>query len=108
MLVYKFGGTSQATAARMKSVADLVTKDEKQKVVVLSAVSGTTDNLIKLHAASPQQAEILLNSMRDQYETYVTELLNNEDLRKDARGFLASTFTSIKDKINSGITRDER
>ena len=41
MKVLKFGGTSVGSAQRMKSVAGLI-DDGSQKIVVLSAMSGTT------------------------------------------------------------------
>ena len=46
MLVQKFGGTSVGSAARMKSVARLIA-DGNHKIVVLSAMSGTTNHLIQ-------------------------------------------------------------
>src|SRR5687768_1673334 len=67
MIIYKFGGTSQANAARMKTVADIVTKDDKQKIVVLSAVSGTTDNLIKLSSLPTDEAQAIIYQMKKQY-----------------------------------------
>ena len=45
MLVQKFGGTSVGSAQRMKSVAELIA-DGEQKIVVLSAMSGTTNHLL--------------------------------------------------------------
>lgn len=42
MKVLKFGGTSVGSAQRMKDVAKLIT-DGEQKIVVLSAMSGTTN-----------------------------------------------------------------
>ena len=47
MKVLKFGGTSVGSAQRMKEVAKLIT-DGEQKIVVLSAMSGTT-NLSLIH-----------------------------------------------------------
>ena len=46
MLVQKFGGTSVGSAQRMKSVAELIA-DGEQKIVVLSAMSGTTNHLLQ-------------------------------------------------------------
>ena len=46
MKVLKFGGTSVGSAQRMKEVAKLIT-DGEQKIVVLSAMSGTTNTLVK-------------------------------------------------------------
>jgi aspartate kinase len=46
MQVLKFGGTSVGSAARMKEVFQIITSDNHQKIVVLSAVSGTTNSLL--------------------------------------------------------------
>lgn len=46
MKVLKFGGTSVGSAQRMKDVAKLIT-DGEQKIVVLSAMSGTTNTLVE-------------------------------------------------------------
>lgn len=47
MKVLKFGGTSVGSAARMKDVAKLIC-DGEQKIVVLSAMSGTTNSLVEI------------------------------------------------------------
>ena len=47
MKVLKFGGTSIGTAERFKNVANLVSNGEK-KIVVLSAMSGTTNSLVEI------------------------------------------------------------
>src|SRR3954470_10111882 len=51
LIVQKFGGTSVANTERIKNVAARVAKYRSQGdqiVVVVSAMSGVTDNLIKL------------------------------------------------------------
>ena len=47
MKVMKFGGTSVGSPQRIKNVASLIS-DEKQKFVVLSAMSGTTNSLVEI------------------------------------------------------------
>ena len=47
MKVLKFGGTSVGTPQRMKDVVKLIT-DGERKIVVLSAMSGTTNALIEI------------------------------------------------------------
>ena len=47
MKIMKFGGTSVGTPDRMKSIIPLITGDEKV-VVVLSALSGTTNSLLEI------------------------------------------------------------
>lgn len=46
MKVIKFGGTSLATPGRMKKVAELIAQE--QAIIVLSAVSGTTNSLTEI------------------------------------------------------------
>ncbi len=49
--VLKFGGTSVGSAANMKKVAEVV-RHEGAGITVLSAMSGTTDALVKIVAAA--------------------------------------------------------
>ena len=46
MQVWKFGGTSVGKPERMHSIRNLITEDGGRKIVVLSALSGTTNSLI--------------------------------------------------------------
>ena len=48
MKVMKFGGTSVGKPQRMQEVANLITKDDERKIVVLSALSGTTNALVEI------------------------------------------------------------
>ncbi|MFH1722370.1 MAG: aspartate kinase [Candidatus Altiarchaeota archaeon] len=48
MIVMKFGGSSMGDGSRISGVADLVVKDPREKVVVVSAVGGVTDKLLNL------------------------------------------------------------
>jgi aspartate kinase len=64
MKVLKFGGTSVGSSDRMKEVARLITNNEKQ-VVVLSAMSGTTNALVQiaetLYSKKNSKANQLIN-----------------------------------------------
>ena len=44
MKVLKFGGTSVGSAQRIKNVASIIC-DQEQKIVVLSAMAGTTNSV---------------------------------------------------------------
>lgn len=50
MKIYKFGGTSLGSPERMHNVVEIIASDASPKVVVLSAISGTTDTLCKVAA----------------------------------------------------------
>ena len=66
MKIYKFGGTSVGSASRMASVAEII-NDGQEKIVVLSAMSGTTNSLVEISdncyagdvAAAAQKTESL-------------------------------------------------
>ena len=63
MKVLKFGGTSVGSAQRMKDVAKLIKGD--RKIVVLSAMSGTTNSLVEisdyLYKKNPDGANEIIN-----------------------------------------------
>ena len=48
MQVWKFGGTSVGKPERMHSIKSLITEDGNRKIVVLSALSGTTNGLLSI------------------------------------------------------------
>jgi aspartate kinase len=70
LIVQKYGGSSVATAERIKSVAQRVAKvhdSGDQIVVVVSAMGDTTDDLIKLagqvtHQPHPREMDVLLST----------------------------------------------
>ena len=47
MKILKFGGTSVGSAQHMKEVAELISENER-KIVVLSAMYGTTNTLVNI------------------------------------------------------------
>ena len=47
MLVYKFGGTSVGSVVNMNHVKDIISSTGN-KIVVLSAMSGTTNALVEI------------------------------------------------------------
>ncbi len=87
--VLKFGGTSVGSAKNMKMVANIVTT-EKATVTVLSAMSGTTDSLVRISALSVQEgksAEIAetIQMLRDKYSTCIAELLDSHKAEATAK-----------------------
>jgi bifunctional aspartokinase / homoserine dehydrogenase 1 len=71
--VFKFGGTSVATAERIQKVVELVRAEPKhaRKVVVVSALGGVTDQLIKMideALARTGEHRTLLEQVRKRHE----------------------------------------
>ena len=80
MQVLKFGGTSVANAENMKKVVDIVSAavDRDRTILVLSAISGCTDTLIRTgHLASrrDESYKSLIDSLQKQHHEIIRELL---------------------------------
>ena len=96
MKIMKFGGTSVGKPQRMHEVATLITKDIEPKIVVLSALSGTTNALVEigncLAAADRIIAKGNIDKLESHYRNFVSELLTNEDYRAKANAILNEHF----------------
>lgn len=96
MKVMKFGGTSVGKPQRMKEVAQLITSSEEPKIVVLSALSGTTNALVEisqlLAANDRGTAQEKINALEQHYQQFVTELLQDNAVLEKAKKILAEHF----------------
>lgn len=70
MKVMKFGGTSVGKPERMHEVAKLVTQDSESKIVVLSALSGTTNALVEISNALSQGDRLIAKQQIATLETH--------------------------------------
>ena len=95
MKVLKFGGTSVGTPQRMKEVGKLIA-DGEQKIVVLSAMSGTTNSLVEIsdyfRKGNPEAANNVINKLRTKYMAHVGELHANAEAADRTRDFLEDEF----------------
>jgi len=77
MKVLKFGGTSVGSAQRIKEVAKLIT-DGERKIVVLSAMSGTTNTLVEisdyLYKKNPEGANEIINRLETKYRQHMSSM----------------------------------
>jgi aspartate kinase len=76
MKVLKFGGTSVGSVQRIKNVASLIVEDGKSKVVVLSAMSGTTNSLLEISGYYRLQNAIGAADVINRMEANYAEIIN--------------------------------
>ena len=99
MKVLKFGGTSVGSASRMKDVARLI-NDGQEKIVVLSAMSGTTNTLVEiadyLHKRNIHAASETINALQQKYRTHVDELYDTDACREQAWEIITGVFDQIR------------
>ncbi|HWJ91728.1 MAG TPA: aspartate kinase [Flavisolibacter sp.] len=96
MKVMKFGGTSVGKPQRMSEVARLITADSEEKIVVLSAVSGTTNALVEignlLAAGRRDEAKQKIDALETQYREFVSNLVQQKDARLRGESILKEHF----------------
>lgn len=99
MIIQKFGGTSVGTPERMHSVAKLI-NDGKSKIVVLSAVSGTTNTLLEIGKAlynmENENALKQINELEKYYEAFVKNLYSSAKAKARGKEFIQAHFEFIK------------
>ncbi|HEY5326555.1 MAG TPA: aspartate kinase [Mucilaginibacter sp.] len=113
MKVLKFGGTSVGSPERMKKLLDIIDPAQRQ-IVVLSAVSGTTNSLVEIGQAylvgDKNKATGLINILKGKYEIFIKELFAKKEYLEQGKevidyhfsllGNLANDlFTTIEEKI---------
>jgi aspartate kinase len=99
MQVWKFGGTSVGKPERMKSIRDLVTADPGRKIVVLSALSGSTNALLEIGSALKEgdtsKANQLIDELRAHYRTFVDELFETPKGLDRGQQIISTEFNVI-------------
>lgn len=97
MKIMKFGGTSVGKPERMHQVAQLITKDQSEpRIVVLSALSGTTNSLVAIgdamSAGTREQAKDLIDKLEAHYQTFIKELVKTDKAYAKARSIVSEHF----------------
>lgn len=107
MKVLKFGGTSVGSAARMKDVAKLILNGE-QKIVVLSAMSGTTNSLVEIadyfYKNNTSGALERINMLEHKYMDVISELYAEEKYLNKAQEIIHTHFEYLRSFSKSVFT----
>lgn len=107
MKVLKFGGTSVGSAARIKEVAKLIC-DGEPKIVVLSAMSGTTNNLVEIadyyYKNNASGAIERVNALEQKYYDVIDELYADDTFKEAAATLIAKHFEYLRTFANSVFT----
>ena len=108
MKVLKFGGTSVGSAQRIKNVANLILADGQQKIVVLSAMSGTTNSLLEISGYFRQQNPVgaadVINRLEQKYADTINELYVQDSNKQKAREVIREIFDYVRSFGNRAFT----
>lgn len=115
MKVMKFGGTSVGQPQRMHQVAETIIQEPEPKIVVLSALSGTTNALVSisesLAAGDKKEAKKIIDGLEKHYYQFIEQLLKKEEFQKKAKTSIDEHFEflniilkiSFSDALNKDI-----
>jgi len=107
MKVLKFGGTSVGSAQRIKDVANLIC-DSAPKIVVFSAMSGTTNALVEisdyLYKKNPEGAKEAIHKLLAKYLDVIENLYSTEAYKQKAKDAVISIFDFIRLQIKDLFT----
>ncbi|MCC6635159.1 MAG: aspartate kinase, partial [Chitinophagaceae bacterium] len=96
MKVMKFGGTSVGKPERMHQVATLISQNNQPKIIVLSALSGTTNSLIEicnlLEQGNRETAKQKIDELEIHYKNFIIDLLSKEEYQAKAYEFISEHF----------------
>lgn len=100
--VLKFGGTSVGSLERMNQVADLVSTPGK-KLVVLSAMSGTTDELVRISQFETAPQKKALEKLKLKYQSLASELIPSGPFNQD----LGNAIDELFNELNNSFEKNE-
>lgn len=114
MKVMKFGGTSVGKPERMHQVAQLITRDNEPTIVVLSALSGTTNTLVSIGEAlsrgDKEEAKQIVDQLEAHYQQFILDLLKQDAARAKAQQQISEHFEFLniitKISFNDALNKD--
>ncbi len=100
MLVVKFGGTSVGKPERMKKIANLVTGMAGKKIVVLSALSGTTNTLVRIGDSLLVQQQTAahqeIGELEKHYQQFIKDLYESEAYQAIGQEIVSRYFSLFR------------
>jgi aspartate kinase len=98
MKVLKFGGTSVGSVQNMRNVKSII-DDGNKKIVVLSAMSGTTNALVaiasNIASGMPNEAIDKINKLHEAYFNTIDDLLVDDSLGGEAKNYVTEIFNFL-------------
>ena len=95
---------------RMKNVVELIA-DGEQNLVVLSAMSGTTNSLLEiadyLYKQNQEGANACINKLEDKYKAHIDELYSTDEYKHKTNLIVQNVFNLIRLQAKGAFTEKE-
>lgn len=104
MIVMKFGGTSVGSAEAIRRVSNIIkTRLQKKPIIVVSAVGGITDKLVKLAKIAgkgeKENVDILLAEIIEKHQQIIKDLLIDKDVKLN--GIINKGISELKAAVEN-------
>ncbi len=103
MKILKFGGTSVGSSESIKNVKKILAGEEGRKIVVLSAMSGVTNNLVLLietvKRGNIEAAVTIINDLQLKHEDLVEELILQSPYNFQVKKQVSLLFEELRSLI---------
>ncbi len=108
MRVLKFGGTSVGSVQNMNNVKSIINDGDK-KIVVLSAMSGTTNALVniasKISEGNKNEASTEINNLYNKYVDVVNELIIDNSLKEVVSEYVSERFEFLNECVEKSFSQ---
>ena len=96
MKVMKFGGTSVGKPERMHHIVSLLKKEKEPVIVVLSALSGTTNALVEIgnliSKGDRKAAKKAIDKLEAHYQAFISEMVKKKEALAKAKAIVDEHF----------------
>jgi aspartate kinase len=110
MKIMKFGGTSVGSPERLLALVDII-KNSEPKIVVLSAMSETTNHLVEitrlLYKKENEHAEKLIDALEDKYSAVIDATLKEKSTHEKGLELITFHFEYLRSFTRDLFTLNE-
>ncbi len=110
MKILKFGGTSLGTIENLYKVKNILDNDTDQKIVVCSAMSGVTNQLISISESvrlkNKEDIELKLGELRNKHIDIIRGLIDDHTVRNKVENFVDEVSNKILELSYLEYTED--
>ena len=104
MKVLKFGGTSVGSITNIQKVKEIIHNGEP-KIVVLSAMSGSTNKLVELSqlikSNQTNESKAIINQLEQKYLAAVSELINQEERAENIKTYISQLSAQLQSFVDN-------
>ena len=98
MKIFKFGGASVSSAPAIKNVADIIDMYPAKKVIVISAM-GSTTNELELLVRSYYKKDLKAGSILKRVKEYHQQIIEDLEIRAENLGQVYALFTNLEERL---------